>query len=328
MFPFYINSDLSKFFSINNSIDSDSIHMENESIEGNPLINLNSSIKSEEKAKEEEEKVNKCFLSNNYSNGFSTSCFSESSLLSLLDRENNDSDEKSDLLFFINNLFHENIEKNKNSFFSLGLSKNKKKKIIFKITYSPKHSLFTKTKVDNTLDEGDEKEKEEPQNFLKKKRIKSRKENKDNIRKKIKRGFLNKLCENLKGKLRIIGSNEYFTKFPQFFASDVHSNRNKIILDMTLQEIFENSELYIYEDKNGYANYKHNFKVVKKIKNNDIFKKILSKTFKELYEEYLDSDEFNIDEINRLKKSKMENEYIRRYKDIAKDLINFFVNNI
>ena len=54
----------------------------------------------------------------------------------------------------------------------------------------------------------------------------------------------------------------------------------------------------------------------------------MSKTFKELYEEYLDSDEFNIDEINRLKKSKMENEYIRRYKDIAKDLINFFVNNI
>ena len=248
-------------------------------------------------------------------------------MLSLLDREYNDSDEKSDLLFFINNLFHENIEKNKNSFFSLGLSKNKKKEIIFKITYSPKHSLFTKAEVDNNLDEDDEKEKEESQNFIKKKRIKSRKENKDNIRKKIKRGFFNNiLCEKLNIKLRIIGSNEYFTKFPQFFASDVDRNRNKIILDMTLQEIFENSELYIYEDKNGYANYKHNFKVVKKIKNNDIFKKILSKTFKELYEEYLDSDEFNIDEINRLKKSKMENEYIRRYKEIAKDLINFFVN--
>ena len=165
--------------------------------------------------------------------------------------------------------------------------------------------------------------------FLKKKRIKSRKENKDNIRKKIKRGFFNNiLCEKLNIKLRIIGSIEYFTKFPQFFASDVDRNRNKIILDMTLQEIFENSELYIYEDKNGYANYLHNLEVVKKIKNDNIFKKILSKTFRELYEEYLDSDEFNIDEINRLKKSKMENEYIRRYKDIAKDLINFFVNKI
>ncbi len=322
----YINSDLSKFFSINNSLDSDSIHMENESIEGNSHINLNSSIKSEEKAKEEEEKVNKCSLSNNSSNGFFTSCISESSLFSLLDREYIDNDEKSDLLY----PFNENMEKRKNSFsFSLEIPKNKKKEIIFKITYSPKHFLFTKTKIDSNLDEDDEKEKEESQNFIKKKRIKSRKENKDNIRKKIKRGFFNNiLCEKLNIKLRIIGSNEYFTKFPQFFASDVDRNRNKIILDMTLQEIFENSELYIYEDKNGYANYLHNLEVVKKIKNDNIFKKILSKTFRELYEEYLDSDEFNIDEINRLKKSKMENEYIRRYKEIAKDLINFFVNKI
>ena len=45
-------------------------------------------------------------------------------------------------------------------------------------------------------------------------------------------------------------------------------------------------------------------KLLKKLKNNDIFKKILSKTFRGLYEEYLDSDEFNIDEINRLKKAK------------------------
>ena len=311
----FINPDLSKFFSFINSLDSDSIYMENESIEGNSHINLNSSIKSEEKAKEEEEKVNKCSLSNNSSNGFFTSCISESSLLSLLDREYIDNDEKSDLLY----PFNENMEKRKNSFsFSLEIPKNKKKEIIFKITYSPKHSLFTKTKIDSNLDEDDEKEKEESQNFIKKKRIKSRKENKDNIRKKIKRGFFNNiLCEKLNIKLRIIGSNEYFTKFPQFFASDVDRNRNKIILDMTLQEIFENSELYIYEDKNGYVNYLHNKKTVEKIKNNDIFKKILNKTFRELYEEFLDSDEFNIDEINRLKKSKMENDYIRRYKDIA-----------
>ena len=105
----YINSYLSKFFSINNSFDSDSIYMENESIEGNSHINLNSSIKSEEKAKEEEEKVNKCSLSNNYSNGFFTSCISESSLLSLLDREYIDNDEKSDLLY----PFNENMEKRK-----------------------------------------------------------------------------------------------------------------------------------------------------------------------------------------------------------------------
>ena len=321
MFPSYINFTLSKFLSITNNKDSDSVYMENESIEGNFHINLNSSNKNKEK--EKKEKINKCSLSNNYSNSFYSSCISESSLISLLDREYNDNDEKSDLFYS----FNESNEKIKYSFSFSELQKNKKKELIFKITYSPKHFLFTKTKIDSNLDEDDEKEKEESQNFLKKKRIKSRKENKDNIRKKIKRGFFNNiLCEKLNIKLRIIGSIEYFTKFPQFFASDVDRNRNKIILDMTLQEIFENSELYIYEDKNGNANYKHNFEVVKKIKNNDIFKKILSKTFRELYEEYLDSDEFNIDEINRLKKSKMENEYIRRYKNIAKDLINFFIN--
>ena len=319
MFPFYINSNLSKFFSINNSMDSDSIHMENESFKEDSYINLNSSIKSEEKAKEEEEQVNECSLNINYSNGFCSSCISESSLFYLLDREYNDSDEKSDLLYF-----NESIEKRKNSFsFSLEIPKNKKKNLIFKITYSPKHSLFTKTKVDITINESDEKE--ESQNFLKQKRLKSRKENKDNIRKKIKRAFLNNiLCEKLNNKLRMISSNQYFTKFPQFFASDVDRKRNKIIFDMTLQEIFENSELYIYEDENGYENYLNNLEVVEKIKNNNILKKILSKTFRELYGEFLDSDEFNIDEINRLKKSKMENDYIRRYKDIAKDLINFF----
>ena len=145
-------------------MDSDSIHMENESIEGNSYINLNSSIKIEDKEKDKEEKINKCFLSNNYSYGFCSSCISESSLFYLLEREYNDSDEKSDLLY----PFNESIGKNIYSFFSLGLSKNKKKELIFKITYSPKHSLFSKTKVDNTLDKGDEKEKEEPQNFLKK----------------------------------------------------------------------------------------------------------------------------------------------------------------
>ena len=316
----YINSTPSKFLFINNNKELDSVYMENEPFKEDSYIYLNFSFENKETSNEKEEIVNNCSLNINYSNGFCSSCISESSLFSLLDREYNDSDEKSDLLY----PFNESIEKRKNSFsFSLELPKNKKKELIFKITYSPKHSLFTKTKVNNTLDEGDEKE--ESQNFLKQKRLKSRKENKDNIRKKIKRAFFNNvLCEKLKNKLRIIGSNQYFTKFPQFFASDVDRNRNKIILDMTLQEIFENSELYIYEDKNGYVNYLHNKKTVEKIKNNDIFKKILNKTFRELYEEFLDSDEFNIDEINRLKKSKMENDYIRRYKDIAKDLINFF----
>jgi hypothetical protein len=292
---------------------------------------LNFTEESKEKANEEEEKEKEKKCSSSYNNSIALypSGISENSLISLLDKGDNDNDEKSDVLFFEDNPFLKSIENVQDCFSLSELTQNKKKELIFKITYSPKYSLFNKTKVGTVLDEDDEKG--ETQSFLKQKRIliKSRKENRDNIRKKIKRGFFNNvLPEKLNDKLRMIDRNEYFSKFPQFFASDVDKNRNKIIVDMTLQEIFENSELYSFEDKgkdkNGYANYLHNKKVVEKIKNNDIFKKILSKTFRELYEEYLSSDEFKIDEINRLKESKMENHYIRRYKDIAKDLINFF----
>mgnify|MGYP007070307266 CR=1 FL=1 len=326
---FNTNFSLLKFLSVNGNKDLDSVCEENESIDENFHSNLNFSDENKEKGNEEEEKEKKCSSSYNNSNALCSSGISDNSLISLQDKGDNDNDEKSDLLSFIDNPFLKSIENDQNLFSLPELAQNKKKELIFKITYSPKYSLFNKTKVGTVLDEDDEKG--ETQSFLKQKRIliKSRKENRDNIRKKIKRGFFNNvLPEKLNDKLRMIDRNEYFIKFPQFFASDVDKNRNKIIVDMSLKEIFENSELYSFEDKdkdkNGYDKYLHNKKVVEKIKNNDIFKKILSKTFRELYEEYLDSDEFKIDEINRLKESKMENHYIRRYKDIAKDLINFF----
>ena len=324
---FNTNYFLLKFLSVNGNKDLDSDCEENESIDENFHSNLNFSDENKEKGNEKEEKEKKCSSSYDNSNALCSSGISDNSLISLPDKGDNDNDEKSDLLSFIDNPFLKSIE-NAQDLFSLSeLTQNKKKELLFKITYSPKYSLFNKTKVGTVLDEDDEKG--ETQSFLKQKRIliKSRKENRDNIRKKIKRRFFNNvLPKKLNDKLRMIGRDEYFSKFPQFFASDVDKNRNKIIVDMSLKEIFENSELYSFEDKNGYAKYLDNKKVIEKIKNNEIFKIILSETFRELYEEYLDSDEFKIDEINRLKESKMENHYIRRYKDIAKDLINFFVN--
>ena len=59
------------------------------------------------------------------------------------------------------------------------------------------------------------------------------------------------------------------------------------------------------------------------IMENEEFKKILNKTFRELYTEYINSDEFNIDEINRLQEKKMGDEYINRYKYLAKNFIEF-----
>ena len=154
-----------------------------------------------------------------------------------------------------------------------------------------------------------------------------RKENQDNIRKKIKRGFLNNgLIKKLNEKLKSIGSKKYLRKFPQHFVSDVNQKRNKELFNMTLREIFENKQLYINEDKEGFRNYLNNLKVVQneEIKENEELKIIFNKTINELYEEYINSDEFNIIEINRLKEKKMQDDYIKRYINLARYLILFF----
>ena len=96
---------------------------------------------------------------------------------------------------------------------------------------------------------------------------------------------------------------------------------------MTLNEIYMNKELYKLEKKEGLSKYNRNLDVVEsgEIKNNGKLQKIFNKTFSQLYEEYINSDVFNIDEINRLKK-KYGNDYIERYKILSKNLIYFFSN--
>ena len=55
---------------------------------------------------------------------------------------------------------------------------------------------------------------------------------------------------------------------------------------------------------------------------------ILNRKMSYLFEEYLDSEEFAIDEINRLKKAKEEKDeyFIEKYIVLAKNLVEFFNN--
>ena len=191
----------------------------------------------------------------------------------------------------------------------------------YSVSSSDRSNSVTKDESKPILDK--EKEKE---NLIGKKRQRARKEDKDDIRVKIKRAFYNiSLRNKLNNKLKSIGSKKYFEKFPKYFASDPNKKRNKEILNMTLNQIFAKKELYNYEDDCGKTKYLHNLKTVKneEIKKNEEFQKILNKTFRELYEEYINSDEFKIDEINRLKK-KNGDEYIKKYKELAENLIEFF----
>jgi len=131
--------------------------------------------------------------------------------------------------------------------------------------------------------------------------IKRRRENQDNIRKKLKTVFFNTF---LRKKINEILNNKhsrlYFEKFPISFVNDIRKNTNKDVIDKTLLEIILNKELY---SENDLSNYNHNLKVVenKEAKKIGELKKILNKTFRELFEEFINSKEFNIDEINRLK---------------------------
>ena len=203
--------------------------------------------------------------------------------------------------------------------------KEQEKKPLFEVVYPKKDLLFSKTENNSGLISIEETE----ETFLKRKRLlirKPRKDNQDNMRKKIKRGFFNTALINiLNQKLESSGSTKYFEKFPQFFVSDVNQKRNKEIFSMTLSEILEKKALYENEQKSGFENYSHNLKVVQSedIKENEEFKIIFKKKICELYEEYLNSDEFKIGEINRLKEKNMADDYIARYIYLANHLIEF-----
>ena len=154
--------------------------------------------------------------------------------------------------------------------------------------------------------------------------IKRRRENQDNIRKKLKTVFFNTF---LRKKINEILNNKhsrlYFEKFPISFVNDIRKNTNKDVIDKTLLEIILNKELY---SENDLSNYNHNIKVVenKEVKKIGELKKILNKTFRELFEEFIKAKEFNIDEINRLRNNNLDNIYIERYIYQSKHFIEYF----
>lgn len=205
----------------------------------------------------------------------------------------------------------------------------KERKLIFQVNYrihEEKDSLFNDIKNDSASDDILNQNLEKM--FTQRKRFsirRPRKENQDNIRKKIKRGFLN---QALIGKLNVLlknnGSRFFLAKFPQHFVCDVNKKVNQKLLNMTLEEIFETKELY----KKELENYNHNLKVVKSddVKKNEEFQKIMNKKYYQLFEEYLNSKEFKIDEIDRLKKYKMKDYYIKKYIFLSRHFIEYFSN--
>ena len=195
---------------------------------------------------------------------------------------------------------------------------------IFDVIYPDKYSVFTR--IENDLSYL----LKEEEMLCQRKRYnirRKRRENNDNIRKKIKRGFFNKgLIHKLNMILKNQNINSYFEIFQQHFVGNVTKRTNNQLMNMTLEEIFEKKELYQESDLKSY---KHNFNLVKsiEIQENKEIKNILNKKLYLIFEEYINSKEFLIDEINRLKNKKMDNEYIKRYIYLTKHFIEFAMDN-
>ena len=194
--------------------------------------------------------------------------------------------------------------------------KNSRK--IFEVIRPEKIELFSKLEGDLF--------KEEENSLINRKRYKgkrSRKENQDNIRKKIKRGFFNSaLIPKINMIIKNRGGNFFFRIFKQHFVSDVTKKSNMELYNMTLEEIFKKKELYHQTELNTYY---YNLKIFnsKEIQENKELKNILNIKLFKIFEEYINSKEFNIDEVNRLKNKNMEDLYIKRYIYLGKNFMKF-----
>ena len=145
-----------------------------------------------------------------------------------------------------------------------------------------------------------------------------RKYNADNNRRKIKRNLFNTHIRNsLNKKLAYLGISLSFRKLNEKFVTDVNSHRSIEMLNMTLKEIYENKDNY---DKPEH--YEKTKKVIDKIKDNIEFKDILNKKYGEIFEEFINSKEFNFDEIKKLK-SKKDEDYIQNYIYVARHFFDY-----
>ena len=200
---------------------------------------------------------------------------------------------------------------------------NERNNNLFKVIYPEKDYLFKVSQTDLSQYLGKEK------NLFPLKKERSiirncRKYNRDNIRIKLKRSFLNALIKKLnKLILKTKKIKSAFGKFPPKLSGDISKNRNKFFLNLELHQALEKEELYYPKNINTCIK---NSKIIKELKNNGDIKlnKIMNTKLLNLFIEFINSDEFKIDEINRLKRKKYNNDYIKRYIILANNFIEYF----
>ena len=227
-----------------------------------------------------------------------------------------------------NNLKENDTKLSENNFL------NKKRKL-FKIIYPNEFFIFNRGGENqnkrNIIDQF--LQNEENINNIKNERshsLRTRKENSDNIRKKIKSRFIKALKELINRKLKLAGSKKFFDLLPQIFVCNISKDINKIMLDKTFKELFSTN--FLFSKKGNFANfkkYKKNIDTLEYLeKKKDISEKSNYNCYKNLkfyqiFDEYLRSKEFE-NEIVNLELKGEKNDYICNYIKLAVNLNNFF----
>ena len=207
-------------------------------------------------------------------------------------KEQIDYDSSNDQCLFLLNLTNSSLKESR---------KNRKK--IFDVIY-PEKSNFDFNRSENT----------KRIIFIKRRR----RDKKDNILQKIKRAFFNTYLYNRINNLLKIGkkSHKFFYRFSKKFIIDMVKKNNKKLLDMTLRQIIEN------ESKEGN---KQNLNVLSSLKEekNDKLEELLNSKYRDIFEAYINSKEFD-NEIIQLKAKDMTDSYIKNHIYLSKNFIKFF----
>ena len=160
---------------------------------------------------------------------------------------------------------------------------------------------------------------------------------KDNLMIKIKRSFIKALKGTVNEKLRMGGSQKFFTYLPYKFTSSLNKKINREALDLTFKEVF--SKNFSNEDDENskdanFTKYNENLSVINYLEKRDtICKKSNYQSFKnmklyQIFNEYLKSEEFEQKIFNLKEKKKKDNIYIVSYIELAYNLIDYFCNEL
>ena len=246
--------------------------------------------------------------------------------------------------------FNDNSFHNSKSIGALDINIPPKKEKIFKIEYSKYFTIFNSGIYDdysqkiiyealNETNKNRKKLQSKDTNIFiqsskkhrkKKKNIQQRKQNADNIRKKIKARFLKSLRNEINKKLKKAGSKHIFSFLPQSFIINISKEKNKEILNLTFKEILNKNFCNgIKERKADMKKYEYNLFVLNYLENNkeisekSNFNAIKNMKYSKIFSEYLKSKEFG-QEISTLKQEKENDKYIKDYIIMARNLLSFF----